>query len=282
MNRKFILTGIFLSVFICLSGQQQHAVAAQSLILGVHPYKSASKLQKAYKPLAAYLSSVLSIPVSVSISPDYSVHVDRIGRNKIDIAYMGPASYVQLVEKFGPKPILVRQLIHGKPTFQGKIIVRKDSSLSTLKDLQGKLFAFGDPKSTMSHLVPHYMILNAGVKLKGSKFLGSHDNVALAVLAGDYDAGAVKEAVFYKYEEKGLKVLKTTPALSEHLFVAGTHLKKPQVKKIRNAFLALYKRKDGAMIMQSIKPGITAYGTASNKDYNNLRHILKALKKHNL
>lgn len=282
MSKEITRQGIYIFVFLCMAGFQLRAMAAEDLTLGIHPYKSATKLQKAYRPLADYLSGVLSVPVKVSISSDYSVHVDRIGRDKIDIAYMGPASYVHMVEKYGAKPILARQVIHGKPTFQGKIVVRKNSTISVLKDLQGKLFAFGDPKSTMSHLVPRYMLISARVKLKDSQFLGSHDNVALAVLSGDYDAGAVKEAVYYKYRSKGLKVLKTTPALSEHLFVAGAHLKKPLVTKLRNAFLSLDKHKDGKKIMRSIKPGITAYGRAKNADYNNLRHILKELKKHNL
>ena len=187
-------------------------LAAEPLILSVHPYQSATKLLQAYTPLAEYLRGELGIPVQIQIAPDYAVHVQRIGENEVDLAYMGPASYVELVDKYGKKPIIARQYINGIPTFQGKFITRKDSAIHSIADLNGKRFAFGDKGSTMSHLVPQYMLIEANVQLKTAKFLGSHDNVALGVLTGDYDAGAVKEAIFYKYAARGLKAIATTPA----------------------------------------------------------------------
>lgn len=68
--------------------------------------------------------------------------------------------------------------------------------------------AFGDPESTMSHLVPRFMLWRVGVTgevLADYQFLSNHTNVALGVLVGDFDAGAVKEEVFYEFEPKGLK-----------------------------------------------------------------------------
>ena len=270
------------ALLILMSICNGSALASNHLVLGIHPYKSPAKLIKAYTPLAEYLSKMIGIPVQISISKDYQTHIDAIGSDKLDIAYMGPASYVQLVDQYGKRPLLVRQAIHGKPTFQGKIIARKDSDLHSLNQLKGKSFAFGDPDSTMSHLVPRYMLWKEGVnanQLERYKFLGSHDNVALAVLSGEYDAGAVKEAVFHKYEKRGLKVLETTPALSEHVFVASKKLDPATAQKLREAFLSLNKDPNGQQIMNSIKPGITAMHPVEDKSYNNLREILLTLKR---
>lgn len=136
---------------------------SNELTLGVHPYKSVSKLQKYYLPLAAYLSEKLNKKVSLNIAKNYGTHIDLIGRDQLDIAYMGPASYVSLVNKHGKKRLLARQVIKGKPTFKGHILARANSKMSKLSDLKGKAFAFGDPNSTMSHLVPRYMIIKHGV-----------------------------------------------------------------------------------------------------------------------
>ena len=257
------------------------AYADNTLVLGVHPYKASLKLIKAYTPLAEYLSKAIGQSIQVKISRDYHSHIELIGKDKLDIAYMGPASYVDMVERFGEKPILARQAIKGSPTFQGKIITRNNNGIQKLIDLKGKRFAFGDSASTMSHLVPRYMLWESGVtvdQLSGYKFLGSHDNVALAVLGGDYDAGAVKEAVFYKYQSRGLRELATTPALSEHLFVASTRLPKEVVEKLRKALLELHSDPQGKKIMSGIKKGISAYLPAGTSDYDNLRVILKKLK----
>lgn len=273
----------FIGFILLLSSMSSgNLMAGDTLVLGIHPYKSPAQLLKAYTPLAEYLSEKVGIPVRISISKNYEAHIDAIGSDKIDIAYMGPASYIKLVDRYGKKPMLACQVISGKPTFQGKIIVRIDSKLRSIRQLKGKKFAFGDKNSTMSHLVPRYMLWQAGVsanKLKHYQFLGSHDNVALAVLSGDYDAGAVKEAVYYKYRERGLKVLKTTPALYEHVFVASKKLNPIIVDKIRNALLVLEQDARGQVIMRSIKPGMTSMRSVEDKNYNNLRKILHALER---
>lgn len=257
------------------------AAANDYLTLGIHPYKSHTKLIKAFTPLAKYLTEKTGVPVKIIISKDYQTHIDSIGSDRLDIAYMGPASYIKLVDRYGKKPILACQAIHGKPTFQGKIIIRKDSPLVSLDQLKGKSFAFGDPDSTMSHLVPRCMLWTAGIgtkDLKRHKFLGSHDNVALAVLAGDYDAGAVKESVFYKYEKRGLKTLADSPALFEHVFVTSRKLDPAIIQKLRNALFSLDKDANGHSVMNSIKPGMTSMYPVKDTDYDNLRDILATLK----
>lgn len=279
MKRKRVI--VISIAFVLALSMIGSVLARDHLILGIHPYKSPTVLVKAYTPLADYLSEHAGLPVKISISNNYASHIDTIGMDKIDIAYMGPASYVKLVEKYGKKHLIACQVVNGKSTFQGKIIVRNDSDLTSLAQLKGKSFAFGDPASTMSHLVPRYMLLRAGIKLEGLnnyKFLGSHDNVALSVLTGDYDAGAVKEAIFYKYESRGLRVLVSTPELTEHNFVARKNIDPGMVEKLRHAFHSLGKDPSGKRILESIKPGISGMKPVEDKEYENLRKILNHLR----
>ncbi len=195
---------------------------------------------------------------------------------------MGPASYVKMVAKYNRKPLLARLEIEGKPFFQGVIITARNSSIQTLSDLAGKNFAFGDPNSTMSHLVPRYMLIKAGVnieKLANHTFLSNHNNVALGVLMGDFDAGAVKEEVFYFYQGRGLKLLQKTPPVSEHLFVAKSNLSAEMIEKLRDALYDLKNTPDGHLIMESIKSNMTGMIPVSDQDYDNLREILHTLEK---
>lgn len=275
--RVAILSSVLLLVSLCGA---RVSFADTPLVLGVHPYKSPVKLHKAYRPLADYLAARLGRDMDVRISPDYRAHIEAVNSGRFALAYMGPASYVRLVEKYGPRPILARQVINGQATFQGKIVVREDSKLRALKELKGKRFAFGDRSSTMSHLVPRHMLLDAGIdiaSLSKYQFLGSHDNVALAVLYGEYDAGAVKEAVYHKYAKRGLRALATTPALAEHLFVANPELGAQNIATLRAALLDLQNSPKGQQIMRRIKPGMTAMAPAVDKDYDNLRAILREL-----
>jgi len=255
------------------------AVADSSLVLGVHPYKTPSKLLSAFGPLADYLAEQLGKPVEIRISQDYQSHIQAIGEDRLDIAYMGPASYIDLTNQYPQKPLLTKQVIHGNAYFRGAIITQKDSALSALGELTGKRFAFGDPASTMSCLVPRSMLIEAGVRLKDYEFLGSHDNVALAVLSGDFDAGAVKEAVYHKYQPKGLKLITYTPQIAEHLFVASNRLDRTRAEQLITLLLDLDTSSRGRQIMQAIKPGMTAMVRAEDKDYQALRDILSTLEK---
>jgi phosphonate transport system substrate-binding protein len=269
-----------LLIVLAFSGS---ARAVEPLKLGVHPYLSASDLVARFTPLAEHLEEKIGRPVEVVISKDYAYHIDLIGKDELDIAYMGPASYVKLVEKYGRKPMLARLEVGGLPMFQGVIISRKDCACKGLSDLEGKSFAFGDPDSTMSHLVPRYMLIEAGIgieKLAGYEFLKSHRNVALGVLMGEFHAGAVKEEVYYEYEERGLKVLAWTPEISEHVFVASNKLSARTVESLRKAMLGLGDEPEGKAVMSFIKQDVTAFVPGSYSDYENLRKILSTLEAH--
>jgi phosphonate transport system substrate-binding protein len=255
--------------------------ARAELILGVHPFKPPSQLVEAFMPLARYLGEKLGEKVSVRIARDYQAHIDATGRDELDFAYFGPVPYVKLRDAYGPRPLLARQQIGRSPVFHGKIIVQKDSAIRALTDLKGKRFAFGEPHSTMSHLVPRYMLWQAGItvdRLASHKFVGDHVNVALGVLAGDHDAGAVKEDVFYQHESRGLRALATSEPLSDHLFVASNRLPEARLRRLREALLQLDRDPQGVAVLNSLTRGVTALVPVQDSDYDSLRRVLRKLR----
>lgn len=254
------------------------ALAAESpLVLGVHPYLPPKEIQERFAPLAVHLGKVLDRPVVVRVGRNYEEHIVAIGKDQIDIAFMGPAPYVTLVKSFGHKPLLARLEVDGKPDLIGVIITRQDSPLQKLSELKGKRFAFGNPQSTMSHTVPQRLLEQAGVPEKALgryRFLGSHKNVVLGVLAGDYDAGAVKSEVYDEYAARGLRVLATSPPVSEHVFVTRADLPKGQIDQLRRTLLALTSAPDGLAILRVINKDATRLVPVRDGDFDGLRQIL--------
>lgn len=254
--------------------------APPPLVLAVHPYLPSTEAQRRFTPLAAYITNLLGRPVVIRVGRDYDEHVAAIGTDGVDIAFMGPASYVLMVARYGRKPLLARIEVDGKPELSGVIVARTGDSLRSLADLRGRRFAFGDRESTMSSLVPQYMLQEAGVPLSALaayEYLGSHKNVALGVLSGDYDAGAVKREVFDELAPRGLRLLATMPTVSEHLFVARSDLPQQQVEKLRAGLLSLKKQPEGATIMQAIHKGMTNMVPVSDTDYQSLSAMMRAL-----
>jgi len=279
----FVRTGLsafsFIAAALVFAGP---AHAEETLTLQIHPYIAATEIVERFTPLADYLSKKTGKSIRISISKDYDEHIEVVGKDKADVAYIGPASYVEMVEKYGKKPILARQAIRGSPTFKGAIVVPRDSPVREMADLKGLRFAFGDPNSTMSHIVPRYMLYKAGVDVKdlaGYAFIQNHHNVALGVLSGDFDAGALKDDVFEEYEKRGLRALAWSPAVSEHLFVTRSTLPEKTVSALRDALLALKDDPEGREIMKKIHPGMTAMTGARDRDYDNLRDVMRTLRK---
>jgi phosphonate transport system substrate-binding protein len=82
----------------------------------------------------------------------------------------------------------------GTPTYNGQIIVRADSGISSVAELKGKSFGRPDPISTSGWIIPMLTMRAAGINpetdLDEIVDAGSHDSVVAAVYNGDIDAGA--------------------------------------------------------------------------------------------
>ena len=223
--------------------------------------------------------------VVVRIGRDYSEHMVHIGKDKVDIAYLGPALYVRMVDKYGQKPLLARLEVQGKPVFHGYLVTSKNSGVTDIQSLRGRRFAFGDRESTMSHLIPRYMLREQGLDvadLLDYQYLGSHKNVVLGVLSEAFDAGAVKEEVMEAYRDQGLLAFARSAAYSEHLFVARGDSSPEFVERVRRAFYDLSETPGGAEILESIKKGVTGLVPVEDSDYDNLRHVFKRLSEQGL
>lgn len=261
----------------CAALVQSDAQAAEPVVIGVHPYLSASEIINRFSPLSEHLAVALNRPVEISVSPNYENHIKRIAEDTVDIAYIGPAAYVALTDAHGPQTLLARLSVNGTPEFYGYIVVRTDSLLSRVKNLQGKRFAFGDEKSTMSHLVPFAMLMEARVSkqdLAHHEFVGSHENVALSVLAGAFDAGGVKEEIYHAYRDKGLRALAKSPPVSEHLFVASTRISDKEVEVVRKALLSIAATAKGLEAVKAIKSTVNDLVAVTDADYDPLRKMI--------
>ena len=256
-----------------------HAVdpAGRTLLLGVHPYLSYGELQNRFQPLAHYLARSLGVTLKVKVGRDYAEHVDEVGHDRIDIAYLGPIPYVHMVEKHGSKPLLARLERNGKAVLVGHIVVRDNSPLQHVTELRGKAFAFGDPESTMSTVVPQAVLAAAGISLGDLSHYANyrgHSNVALAVLSGQMDAGAIKSEVYEDFSERGLRSLARMPEVSEHLFVARGDMPPLLVEKIRMLLLGIADDPEGMQALKALHRDATGLVPVSDRDYDPLRKLL--------
>lgn len=256
------------------------AADAAVLVLGLPPYLTASELETRFQPLAQYLAGRLGLQVRLRVAHSHAQHIDQTGGDRVDIAFLTPTAYLMLVEQHAPRPLLGRLEVNGRASFGGTIFVRSDAPIRDLAQLRGHLFAFGSQWSAASYRVPRALLRQAGVDLQdlgGYRFLGTPENVALAVLAGDYAGGAVQTEVFERYRPRGLRAIAATPPIPEHLFVASARLPPALVARLHQSLIELRDSESGRAVLRAIRPDVTGIIDASPADYAALRDLFGEL-----
>lgn len=247
------------------------AEAKDKLVMGVHPYKPATELYAIFKPIVDYISMKLGTPVELQIGKTYEDTAEKLGKGEFDYCFLSPTVYAKFSSQYHYRP-LVQIVNSGKPTFFGVIVVKQGSTIKSMKDFKGRSFVFGDRNSTLTHVVPLYMLMNEGIHLtdlKNHSFVGSHDNVAHGVANGVFDGAGLMPDIAEKYKEQGLVVIAKSPELPEHVFVTTKTMDDATVAKIKQALLAM-----DASLYKKIKGSLTGIQTFHDKDFAVLRNIL--------
>src|SRR6056297_821147 len=112
---------------------------------------------------------------------------------KAHMASLATFAYIMAAER-GIADAAIVAVRYGSPTYNGQFIARKDSGISKVSDLEGKVFARSDPLSTSSWIIPMITMKAEGIDpatdLENVLDAGSHDTVVSAVYNGEADAGA--------------------------------------------------------------------------------------------
>lgn len=231
---------LFLTVVLLFSFASAAYTAENKAYIGILPYYAPEKIWHFYKPFINYLNKTTGVSWELKLYHSYDSIIDGICSSEISIAYLGPNPFGLAYEKCKIKPLLVMLGSDGKP-FYRSIIFTNDSSIASLKDLEGKKVAFGDRDSTSSNIVPRKMLEDEGVTMDMIKpvFLRSHEKIIDAVASNKVTAGATKVSIFEKVKGLQFRALKISEPLPHHTFCAASNINPDIEKKFINALLKL-------------------------------------------
>ncbi|SEO58056.1 phosphonate transport system substrate-binding protein [Salinihabitans flavidus] len=146
----------------------------------------------------AKAEELLGVPVKLFTPADYDGVIQGLLGGSIDMAWLGASAYAKawLTDPDAVEPIMVKTNVDGSYGYYSVGFARKDSGIASLDDMEGKVFAFGDPNSTSGYLIPSIEIPQAvGASMESGdyfgevKFVGGHEQTIVAVANGDVDAG---------------------------------------------------------------------------------------------
>lgn len=258
----------------------EDATVGSVMRFGVVPVESPAEMFRKFTPLAEYLGKTLARRVELRVAPDYKTAMRELGHGITQVCFVTPATYIQANKMAGSEP-LVTALRSGKPYHRAVIVTKEDSPVRFIKDIRNKTFAFGDINSTSGHIVPRAMLLEEGIQiadLAAHKFLAHHDSVARSILKGEFDVGAVRESIAYKYREQGLRFVKFSEEIPEFGVAASKNLSEAEKTAVKAAFLKLSNRtSDGIAVLSAMDKAYTGFAEASDEDFAGVREMLLKL-----
>ena len=253
-----------------------------ALMMGVIPLDAPAEMYRRFTPLAEYLSRSIGRRVELSTAVDFVKTLKDLDEGVTQLAFLTPTTYIEAKKKFGVV-LLVKALRNGVPYTHSTIVVRSGGGISSVEGIKGKRFAFGDKMSTSSYLIPRAMLADAGVGLDDLKhyaFLGHHDAVASAVLAGEYDAGGIRESTAKLFEGRGLTVIKTSIDIPEFNICVSKDMDLTTAEQIKQALTSMGRRDaEQARSLMMIDPDYTGFIEAAAVDYEAIGKIMDAMER---
>lgn len=237
-----------------------------------------------------YLESATPYKFKVAVPQSYIAVVEAFGTEKADIAAFTTYGYILAHERYGVEARLT-VLRHGSADYKSQFVVRAESNIKDLADLNQKKMAFVDPASASGYLLPLKNLKDKKVVLKETVFAGKHDNVISMVYNKQVDAGATfwspedsegiqdaRRLVKTQYPDIAdkVKILALTDSIPNDPIVFRKEMPIEMKQKIEEALLKFIATPEGKSAFYKIY-GVDGIKRSTDKDYDGVRAMLKSL-----
>jgi phosphonate transport system substrate-binding protein len=234
---------------------------SQTLRVAVSAMVSPKETFSHYRELLDYIGKKLNCNIQLIQRKTYTEINDLFLKGKVDLAFICSGPYATGKEKYGFEA-LATPIIRGEPFYHSYLIVNKNSSIKTLEDLKGRVFAFTDPESNTGALIPTYWVAQKGETpesfFKSINYTYSHDNSILAVAKSLVDGAAVDGMIWEYYNTRNpvntsqTRVIKKSIPFGSPPFVASRYLPSDVKETARNVLLKIHQDPEGRRILKEL------------------------------
>ena len=263
------------SLFILVLFLATPAYADETHIFARAPQQSPAVTSKSWSPFIKELSKRIKRKIILKVYTTREDFESDIKKGNVDF-YLGNPGYG-----------VVGHLRHGyiplirsdKKRLEGILVVKKDSKIQTLTDLDNKRIAFPGRTSFAASLYLRASISDSSNINYQPLFTGTHDNTYRNVLIGKADAGGGVIRTFQQENvgfQKKLRIIYTTPGTQPHPIMSHPNVAVEIRQQIQQAILNMDKSEPGKKLLKNIKlqqPVIADY----RRDYKSLEKATKQM-----
>ena len=201
MNTKRVLVVMVVGLVVmgllasCAPKEPELGTEENPIIWAFVPSGEMERVAGGAQEVADMLHDETGLYFDTNVATEYAGVIEALCSDppEAHMASLATFAYVMAADR-GCADVALVSVRYGSPTYNGQIIVRADSGISSVTDLAGKTFCRPDPLSTSGWIIPMLTMRAAGINPEADLAeivdAGSHDAVAAAVYNGDCDAGA--------------------------------------------------------------------------------------------
>lgn len=241
-----------------------------------------------HDPLIRYLQQETGLNIRQVFPNTFDEHLKMVEQGKIDISFSNPLVYVRMADNHGAKAFARIVEPGGRAMFRGQIITRADHpEINSIQDCRGKKWIAVDPDSAGGYLFDLGYFMDNGLQAADFSEIsfapgpgGKQEKVVLAVHAGKYDIGSIREGTLDVVRDKvdlsQIRVLAHTPWYPSWVYAARTSLD----PKIRDAIAEALQRLDPevpqhrAILAQA---GFERVIPSTDSDFDSIRSLVQKI-----
>ncbi len=289
VKRTFLvlLVGLLTIGLVASCGSEAELGSEENPIIWVFvPSGETERVTAGAQSVADLLHDETGLFFDIKVATEYAGAVEAMCADppEAHMSSLATFAYVMAADR-GCAEAALLSVRFGSPTYNGQILVRADSGITSLADLEGKSFCRPDPLSTSGWVIPSIMLRGAGVDpdtgLSEVVDAGSHDAVAAGVYSGDCDAGATYVDARTRIEEDYPDVMEETVIIAVEPDIPndGVQFQTSMPQELRDQIV------EGLLAIVETEEGQEALGTAyqweeltraDDSYYDAFRQILQA------
>jgi len=216
-----------------------------TLVFTYTPVEDPAVYANIFKPFQEHLGQCTGKKVVYFQVQSNAAEIEAMRSGRLHVAGFstGPTGFA--VNLAGAVPFAVKGGADGFQGYQLWMIVKADSPYQKLSDLKGKRVAHTSPSSNSGNLAPMALFPEEGlVPGKDYEILysGKHDQSAMGVYSGDYDAAPVASDVLTRMIKRGqideskIRVIYKSETFPTSSFAHAHNLKPELAKKLVQCF----------------------------------------------
>lgn len=235
--------------------------SAQTLTISIVPQFSARQIFSDWTPVLKIVGEKAGVDFKLNFYDSIPQFESGFMRGESDLAYMNPYHMVMAKNAAGYQPIIR----DDANRLSGILVVRKDSSIENLSQLDGKKIAFPAPNAFGASLYMRALLAREAKINITPLYVKTHPNVYRHVLLGQAEAGGgVNRTLNDEREDvrSQLRILYRTPEVYSHPIAVHPRVQPELAQRLQAAFLEAGRDPANADLFKNIlipKPAKSTY-----------------------